>query len=88
MKHFVVSTTFEKDLKRMSKRGKDISKLQKFLDKLQHGEAIAPKYKVHRLSGVWNDFLDAHLEPDWIVIFNVDKTTINLARTGTHSDLF
>lgn len=87
MKQVVVSNAFKKDLKRIHKRNYDLSKLQKFIDLLQNGE-ISPKYKVHKMEGEWEDFFDAHIEPDWVLIFKVDKMCIHLARTGTHSDLF
>ena len=40
------------------------------------------------LKGVWSGYRDAHLEPDWLLIYRVDGSDLRLARTGTHADLF
>jgi mRNA interferase YafQ len=81
---------FEKDLKRMLKRGKDERKIQEVMRKLIHEEPLEIKYRDHKLVGNWNDRRDCHVEPDWILIYKpeLELGRIIFERTGTHSDLF
>jgi mRNA interferase YafQ len=50
--------------------------------------SLPPKYKTHPLIGNWYGHLDAHIAPDWILIFKVDGADVIFTRMGTHSDLF
>ncbi len=36
------------------------------------------------------NFRECHIEPDWLLIYRIEKgeLTLALVRTGTHSDLF
>ncbi len=46
-------------------------------------------YRDHPLKGEWGSFRDAHLEPDWLLIYKINGTVLRLERTGTHhADLF
>lgn len=38
----------------------------------------------------WKGFFECHIEPDWLLIYRVneDKEELELARTGSHSELF
>lgn len=85
-----VSTKFRKDYKRIKKRGYNLSLLQDILDKLCAQEPLAPKYRDHALTGLYKGFRECHIQPDWLLIYAVDKDKLILvaSRTGTHSDLF
>lgn len=53
------------------------------------GESPLPAtYGDHPLKGDWKGFRDLHLEPDWLLIYRVAGNELQLARTGTHADLF
>jgi mRNA interferase YafQ len=47
-------------------------------------------YNPHKLSGNYSGYWEAHLKPDWFIIWKylVAENEIWLTRTGTHSDLF
>jgi len=79
---------FEKDLKLSKKRGKSLEKIWKVIDTLSKEEPLAEKHRHHRLSGKWNTAYECHIEPDWLLIYRIEDGTLELARTGTHSDLF
>lgn len=79
---------FRKDLKLMSKRSKDISKLKEIILKLLAKEPLPAKNRNHALSGQYKGFLECHIEPDWLLIYRLTETSLILVRTGTHSDLF
>lgn len=74
-------------MKPVQKRGKDIGKLRKLLAVLQEQHALPVSYKDHPLRGNWKGFRDAHVEPDWLLIYRISGDELQLARTGTH-DLF
>jgi mRNA interferase YafQ len=80
--------TFKKDVLWMRKRGKDLKKLHQILLVLFDGLELERKHMAHPLKGDWKGYIDAHVEPDWILIFKINDTSILLARTGSHSDLF
>ena len=88
MKKLFQSSQFLKDIKRLRKRGKDISKLQTVVNKLSNSETLHPKYRDHPLMGEWKSCRDCHIEPDWVLIYYSDSNTLRLERTGSHSDLF
>jgi len=51
---------------------------------------LDPKYKDHKLHGKYNNCRECHIEPDWLLIYEIknDKLILTLTNTGTHSDLF
>ena len=52
------------------------------------GEALPASYKDHPLKGDRKGYRDAHMEPDWLLIYRVAGNELHLARTGRHADLF
>ena len=88
MRELLVTSQFKKDVKKAKKRGKDLGKLESILDKLTSSEALEPKNKTHRLSGDWKPCWECHIEPEWLLIWDENETSVTLIRTGTHSDLF
>ena len=84
----VPSTRFRKDVKRAEKRGKDMAKLRAVLTLLAQEQPLPVEYKDHALRGDWIGFRDLHIEPDWLLLYRIENDEVQLARTGTHSDLF
>jgi mRNA interferase YafQ len=72
----------------MQKRGKDMRKLRMVLLLLINEEQLSASYKDHPLKGEWSTFRDLHVETDWILIYRASGDELELARTGTHADLF
>lgn len=89
MRQLAFKSAFKKDLKRMSKRGVKLSKLESVLLILQNDETLSAKHRPHILSGNWHGFMECHIESDWLLIYDADTIDIlTLHRTGTHADLF
>ncbi len=88
MKRVSQTTHFSRDLKRMRKRGKDLSKLREVVKQLAVGKQLDPRHRDHALIGPWRPLRDCHIEPDWVLIYTTDEATLRLERTGTHGDLF
>lgn len=91
MKYTIKPTTrFQKDLKRLQKRGYDISLLTTIIKKLANGESLSEKNRDHSLSGGYSGTRECHITPDWLLIYEIvdEELILYLTRTGTHSDLF
>jgi len=79
---------FEKDSAKIIKRGKNIAKLKKIILELVSGKTLDKKYRDHKLIGDFDGSRECHIEPDWLLIYEVSKNELILKRTGTHADLF
>jgi mRNA interferase YafQ len=88
MRQPVYSGQFKRDIKRAEKRGKDLNKLKDLVRLLIAGRTLPARYKDHALKGGWTSFRDAHIEPDWLMIYKIDGNVLRFERTGTHADLF
>ena len=88
MKAVRFAGAFRKDLKRITKRGYDRSRLDSIVDVLRAGAALHPSLRAHPLKGEWKGYWECHIAPDWLLIYKVTDEEVRLARTGTHSDLF
>lgn len=74
----------------MKKRGKDLEKLKYVVNELANQRPLDEKYRDHELTGNYRNFRECHIEPEWLLIYRIEKgeLTLALVRTGTHSDLF
>lgn len=84
----VYARQFERDLKRMKKRRKNIDKLKIILRSLTKEEELDPIQRDHKLIGNWLRRRECHIESDWLLIYKIEDDHIVFERTGTHSDLF
>lgn len=82
------SPRFKRDVKLAGKRGKDMEKLKTAVWLLVEEQPLPARYVDHPLKGDWKGFRDLHLEPDWLLIYRIEGCELQLARTGTHADLF
>jgi mRNA interferase YafQ len=87
-----VKTTkqFEGDYRLMGKRGKDMEKLKTIMRQLVNQLPLESKYRDHALMGNLRGHRDCYLEPDWILMYRIDKNLqeITFVRTGSYADLF
>ncbi len=79
---------FDRESKKIKKRGKDMSKLKDVIKLLQEGNPLPAKYRNHKLQGEFKDYWECHIEPDWLLVYRKTDTELILFATGTHSDLF
>ena len=84
----VRSTQFKRDVRRMQRRGKDLTKLRQPLAMLARQALLPARYRDHPLRGNWWGYRDFHIEPDWLLIYRVEGDELQLVRTGSHADLF
>ena len=84
----VTSRAFERDLKRLRKRGFDLEPLWDVVEALRLHDPLDARHRDHALKGEWEGFRDCHVRADWILIYNLDDEAVYLTRTGTHADIF
>ena len=83
------TSAFKKDVKRLVKQGRDLSKLAAVVDAIADGKQLEERHRDHELVGNRRGFRDCHIEPDWVLIYKLDKRVLvlTLTRTGTHAEL-
>lgn len=57
---------------------------------LAKGEELPAKYQNHQLKGVYSGYYDCHIQPDWVLIYKIEKErlVLILIDIGSHADLF
>lgn len=90
MYKIVYTNRMKKDVKLMKKRGKDMKKLVNVLSMLADGNSLPAQYRDHSLTGNLQDFRECHLEPDWLLMYQIyeDVLILSATATGSHADLF
>lgn len=90
MLKIVTSNQFKKDLKLAKKRGCIIEHLQEVVNTLAQEKRLDEKYHDHGLTGNYKGFRECHIEPNWLLIYRINKDALELFlfRSGSHSDLF
>ena len=86
--NIILSTVMKRDLKRVAKRGKSLEALYQVVTLLSEKQPLPIRYRDHALTGNWIGHRDCHIQPDWVLIYQITDDTLILERTGTHSDLF
>ena len=84
----VYTRQFERDIKRMKRRGKNPEKLKIIIRSLISEEPLDPIQRDHKLIGNWQGRRECHIESDWLLIYKTEIDRIMFERTGAHSDLF
>ena len=84
------TSQFKKDLELAKKQNKDLGKLFEVIDILANGETLDAKYKDHSLTGNYRETRECHIEPDWLLIYEIrgDVLVLMHYRLGSHSELF
>lgn len=83
---------FKKQLKKIVKQGKDISKLEKIVEQLANDEELDERYRNHMLnnSKYYKNCGECHIEPDWLLVYQYQnkELILLLVSTGSHSEIF
>ncbi len=82
------TSQFRKDVKRMQRRGKIFGEFKRVIFDLANGENLESKYRDHALGGQYKGTRECHIQPDWLLVYELTKQELILVRTGTHADLF
>ena len=84
----IYTKQFERDTKRVNRRGKKLEKLKIIIRSIIMEEALDAIHRDHKLIGNWKGRRECHIESDWLLIYMVESDRVVFERTGTHSDLF
>lgn len=90
MLQIVPTKQFKKDLKRIAKDSKkDLNKLNKIVNILAEQKQLPIEYRDHQLKGNLKNYRECHIEPDWLLMYQVKENilVLSLVRTGSHSEL-
>lgn len=86
------TSQFKRDYKTAVKRGCDPKKLEAVVSLLCQEVPLPENCRDHILvnSRDYKDMRECHIQPDWLLIYQVKKDllVLRLIRTGSHSDLF
>ena len=63
---------------------------REFWDIVTQEGTLDAKYRDHDLTGNYKGTRECHVEPDWLLIYEIrgDVLVLMLYRLGTHSELF
>ncbi len=89
MRTLKVTTQFKKGYK-LAKRDprKDLNKLQRVIDLLQQQGTLPADYLPHPLVGNWRPAWECHIQPDFLLIYELTDSVLRLIACGSHADLF
>ena len=76
MRRIQLQNRYIKDVKRQKKRGLDMVRLVALVDALASGAPLPPTARPHKLVGQTTDIWDAHIAPDWILLYLIDDETV------------
>lgn len=83
---------FKKQLKKISKQGKNVDELFYVVEKLANYESLEPKYRNHNLINdkIYKDCSECHINPDWLLVYKYidNKLILLLVANGSHSEIF
>jgi len=67
-----------------------MNKLAEVMNILINDQPLLPKHENHPLHGNFINWWECHIEPDWLLIYRIEKTRkeVIFYRTGSHSDLY
>jgi mRNA interferase YafQ len=84
------TTQFKKDLRRIAKQGHNLDLLEDVIKKIANEVQLDKRHRDHDLSGNYKGCRECHVQPDWLLVYEIEKETLYLylMRTGTHSELF
>ena len=71
MRRITQRKQFRNDLKRQKRRGKNIEELISVVELLVEFGGLPEQYRPHKLSGEWKGVWECHVEPDWLLIYDV-----------------
>lgn len=85
-----LTTRFKKQYKKCLRQGLPEDEFLKAIKILAETGSLPDDYRPHPLKGEYKGCMEAHIQPDWLLIWKQDDTclTLLLVATGSHSELF
>ena len=85
------SSRYKKNYKRIESNTTLVEELNTVVSLLIANDNPLPaKYRDHQLTGKYATFRECHVRPDWLLVYQKNKTELILLliETGTHSQIF
>jgi len=83
------SSQFKKDFTKITRLPiPEIIEVGDVISTLQKGLILNAKYVDHTLVGNWHGFRYCHIKFDLVLIYRIHETYLQLARIGTHNNVF
>ncbi len=81
-----LSKRYKKDIRRLQKSGRDLTKLALVINHLVKGKVLSAHYRDHTLKGNLRDTRECHIGPDWLLQYTKDEDFLFLIllRTSDH----
>ena len=86
------TSSFLRSAKKLRRKHYDMRKLETVIQLIVSGrtQELKSQYFDHFLKGSYQGFKELHIEPDWLLIYQIDHKQLKLflIATGSHDDLF
>lgn len=86
------TSQFKKDFKALLKKHCDADKMRAAIEALmaQDRDLLSTKYRDHALVNNWKGYRELHIEGDWLLIYRIERSELQLVltRTGSHDQLY
>ena len=71
------------------KRGLNMQLVTEAMDILAEEGSLPLRYRPHKLKADKRGIWECHIQPDWLLVYQIfeDILILSLTRTGSHSDL-
>ncbi|WEV72510.1 type II toxin-antitoxin system YafQ family toxin [Bifidobacterium sp. ESL0790] len=91
LKSILLTPQFKRDYSSLLKKHYDKTIMQTGINALlqQNKDLLRTRYRDHALKGKWKGYREIHLDGDWLIIYRIEKTELQLVltRTGSHDKL-
>jgi mRNA interferase YafQ len=89
VREILITKRFKKDLMKAKKNPRqDTDKLLFAIETLAISGIVSEEYLPHCLSGNWKPKRECHVQPNFLLIYEVTGEVLRLERCGSHSELF
>ena len=87
MRKIILKKRFIKDVEKIKRTGRDMTRLAEIIDLLEERKPLPPTSRDHQLTGNLKEYRECHLGGDWLLIYLLSTDTVTFIRTGSHSEL-
>jgi len=89
VREILITNRFKRDLKKAKKNPRqDTEKSLSAIEELATHGGLPEIYFPHCLSGNWKPKWECHIQPNFLLIYDISEDVLRLERCGSHSDLF
>ncbi len=67
------TSQFKKDVKLAKRRGKQFVDFKLVIEQLALGQSLSARYRDHALAGGYKGTRECHIEPDWLLIYELTE---------------